>query len=216
MTRLQQIDDLSRPDHYYLTSDDQCYYWGEYTARKGYAFSETNGLIINFKKSPTLRGTAQWRYKGHAITRAADIFRATIREDTLPQLTLVPVPPSKATDHPQYDDRMLQMLQQIGRGRNADIRELVVQTASIEAAHEAGVRPRPEDLVAIYSVREEVVRSPPRTIFVFDDVLTTGCHFKAMKQVLSNRFPNVPVIGLFIARRVPDATIFADFDNLLG
>jgi hypothetical protein len=65
--RLTQVDALSRPDHYYLSSDDTCYFLGEYTAQKGYAFSATNSLIINFKKSVEKRGKAEWRYKEHAI-----------------------------------------------------------------------------------------------------------------------------------------------------
>lgn len=214
MARLQLIDDLVRPDHYYLSPEDTCYYWGEYTARKGYAFSETNGLIINFKKSPMRRGRPEWRYKEQAIARAASIFRDAIREDALPQITLVPIPPSKATDHPEYDNRMLQMLQQIERGRNADIRELVVQTKSVEPAHDTDIRPRPDDLVANYEIKESVAEPAPQTIFLFDDVLTTGCHFTAMKRVLNTRYPNVPVVGLFIARRVPDTTAIADFDDL--
>lgn len=49
--RLTKIDDLTRPDHFYLTPEDACYFLGEYTARKGYAFSPTNQLVLNFKKS---------------------------------------------------------------------------------------------------------------------------------------------------------------------
>lgn len=214
MARLQKIDDLARPDHYYLTPDDVCYYWGEYTARKGYSFSETNQLIFNFKKKLDRRGRPDWHYKGEAITRAASIFRDAIREDTLPRITLVPIPPSKAKDHPEYDDRMMQMLQGIGQGRNADIRELVVQTTSTEAAHDAAVRPKPDELVAIYRIAESVAKPVPQNIYLFDDVLATSCHFKAMKQVLGARYPNVPIIGIFIARRVPDTMALEDFEDL--
>jgi hypothetical protein len=49
--RLTEIDDLTRPDHFYLMADDACYFLGEYTARKGFAFSPTNQLVLNFKKS---------------------------------------------------------------------------------------------------------------------------------------------------------------------
>ena len=49
--RLTKIDDLIRPDHSYLTDSDSCYFLGEYTARKGYAFSPGNNLVLNFKKS---------------------------------------------------------------------------------------------------------------------------------------------------------------------
>jgi len=39
-------------------------------------------------------------------------------------------------------------------------------------------------------------------IGILDDVLTAGTHFRAMQTVLSDRFPGVPIIGLFVARRV--------------
>jgi hypothetical protein len=42
----------------------------------------------------------------------------------------------------------------------------------------------------------------PVRIGVVDDVLTLGAHFRAMKHVLQQRFPGVPVVGFFIARRV--------------
>lgn len=65
--RLTKIDDLIRPDHSYLTDADSCYFLGEYTARKGYAFSPGNNLVLNFKKSVGTRGTAQWQHKERAI-----------------------------------------------------------------------------------------------------------------------------------------------------
>src|SRR6516225_5955849 len=94
--RLTKIDDLTRPDHFYLTPEDACYFLGEYSARKGYAFSATNQLIFNFKKSLDKRGTSQWTYKGIAIRDAAAAFRAALRGEQLDKITLVPIPPSKA------------------------------------------------------------------------------------------------------------------------
>lgn len=214
MARLQLIDELSRGDHYHLTPEDQCYYWGEYTARQPYSFSETNNLIINFKKSPLRRNRPEWQYKERAIERAAAIFRSAFTPEAFRQATFVPVPPSKARDHVEYDDRMVRLLQLIGHGRAADIRELVVQTQTIEAAHDAAVRPRPGDLVAVYAIDETIAEPSPQTVFVFDDVLTTGSHFKAMQRVLRHRYPGVPVVGFFIARRVPDTSAIEDFDVL--
>ena len=98
--RLTKIDDLARPDHFYLTAADDCYFLGEYTARKGYAFSATNQLVLNFKKSMDKRGTAQWRYKEQAIGDAATAFRAALNDEWLNIATLVPIPPSKAKDDP--------------------------------------------------------------------------------------------------------------------
>ena len=67
--RFTKVDDLTRQDHYYLTGDDDCYFIGEYTARKGYAHSTINQLILNFKKPMDRRGKPEWRYKGQARLR---------------------------------------------------------------------------------------------------------------------------------------------------
>jgi hypothetical protein len=47
----------------------------------------------------------------------------------------------------------------------------------------------------------------PEKLVVFDDLLTTGCHFKAIAQILGERFPNKHVVGPFIARRAPDSDV---------
>jgi hypothetical protein len=81
--RLTKIDDLSRPDHTYLTAADDCYFIGEYTARRGYAFSSTNNLVLNFKKSVQTRNTAQWPHKERAIGQSAAAFRAALNDEWL-------------------------------------------------------------------------------------------------------------------------------------
>jgi hypothetical protein len=40
-------------------------------------------------------------------------------------------------------------------------------------------------------------------IVVFDDLLSGGSHFAAMKIGLSRLFPGVRISGVFLARRVP-------------
>jgi hypothetical protein len=88
-----------------------------------------------------------------------------------------------------------------------DVRTLVVQTQSTAASHEAadGERVTVEELLAVYQINEALAAPVPRAIAIVDDVLTAGTHYRAMHIVLSARFPNVPITGLFIARRVfPD------------
>jgi len=72
--RLSQIDELTRVDHWYLEDGDQCWYLGEYTARKGYAGSETNNLILNLKKPMDRRERPEWRYKERAIATVASVL----------------------------------------------------------------------------------------------------------------------------------------------
>jgi hypothetical protein len=210
--RLTKIDDLARPDHFYLTPADDCYFLGEYTARKGYAFSATNQLILNFKKSMNTRHTAQWRYKEQAIGDAAAAFRAALNTDWLNTATVVPLPPSKAKSDALYDDRLVRMLRGIRGQPSLDVRELVLQRTSTAAVHDLESRPTADEIQANYDTDDALRNPAPQVIGLFDDVLTTGAHFRAASAVLQQAFPGVRVIGLFIARRVPEAVDIEDFE----
>jgi hypothetical protein len=209
--RFTKIDDLSRPDHFYLTVEDECYFLGEYTARQGYAFSDTNALVLNFKKKMDRRGRPEWRYKGIAIRKAAEALRTALHDSARERLTFVPVPPSKAKNDPLYDDRLLQMLMGIWPGQPTDIRELVLQPLSTEAVHDAKVRPTPAELEARYALDHALLNPAPQLLAIVDDVLTTGAHHRAVKAILRSAFPEVQIVGLFIARRVPEAVDVEDF-----
>ncbi len=200
-----RIDDLTRSDHHYLTEADECYFLGEYTARAGYSYSSTNHLIFNFKKAMDRRGLPEWRYKGRAINQAAGAFRDGLMPTAFRILTFVPIPPSRTRSDPLYDDRLMKMLRAIQPDLALDIRELILQTQNTNAAHTPGPRPTPANLQRIYRIDESLSQTPPQIIAIVDDVITAGAHFRAVKTVLSVRFPGVQIIGLFIARRVPEA-----------
>ena len=202
-TRLTEIDHLTREDHWYLRDTDRCYFFGEYTARQGYAYSPTNGLILNFKKSMNRReNVAEWQYKSKAIETAASAFRVAIAQDFLDQVTFVPVPPSRAKGDILYDDRLTKMLHAIRTNPVLDIREIVTQKESYEAAHDSDERPSPRRLQEIYAVDERLITPIPEHVAIVDDILTTGAHFRAMTNILSECFPEATMMGLFIARRV--------------
>ena len=78
-------------------------------------------------------------------------------------------------------------------------------------------RLNPDDLKECYEIDENLIEPPPNNIILFDDVITTGSHFKAAKNILNEIFPNTIILGLFIARRVPNTIdiedIFSDFFN---
>lgn len=200
--RLSRIDDLTRRDHSRLEQEDHCYFFGEYTPREGFSFSETNGLVSDFKKPIRKKGKPEWKWKERAIREVAALFRKSIPLNPLRRMTLVPIPPSRARDDPEHDDRMLRALRQLGRGEAFDVRELILQYESTEAAHVSARRPGVGDLIDNYRINEEVAEPAPPDIALFDDVLTSGAHFKAAQSVLRDRYPGVSVVGIFIARRV--------------
>ncbi len=201
--RLSQIDDTNRGDHYHLTADDCCYYLYEYTSGRDYSFSATNNLISNLKKKPTQANEPHYWYKGQAIGTCGRALGAALNPQWLAKATLVPVPGSKAADHPEYDDRM-ERICLFMRQPPPDVRGLVRQTATTTASHEAGQGERVtvEQLLELYSINEAITAPAPQAIGIVDDVLTAGTHYRAMHKVLASRFPGVPIIGLFVARRV--------------
>lgn len=201
MTRLLKVDDSNRSDHWYLTAGDRCYYFYEYTAHKGFAFSKVNSFIANLKKPPSQRREGHYRYKGVAIQEAAALLRGVLTPGLLTSATLVPIPPSKPADHPDYDDRMEQVVNKACTGLQADARCLIAQKQAYEASHlqgDGGSRIKPAELQALYSL---VAPEPRGTVILIDDVLTTGAHFVAAKAAILAEFPEVQVAGIFLARR---------------
>lgn len=198
---LTKLDELYLHHHCYLLSTDECYFGGEYTAGKGYAHSATNQLILNLKKKMDRRGLPDWCYKARAVQQAAANLRASLVPQFVAVATFIPIPPSKIFGDPEYDDRMTQVVQLLGAG--VDARELVVQLESMHDTHTAETRPGPQALYDNYQIEESLCDPVPSPIAIVDDVLTTGAHFKAMKRILSETFPDARIVGIFIARRVP-------------
>jgi len=201
--RLTKIDQLVLPNHYHLTESDDCYFWGEYTARGGFAYSKTNQLILNLKKEPDRQGRPEWRHKGIAINEIAREFASTLDPEWLQTVTLVPVPPSKCVDDPMYDDRMLQVLRRINPKANLDIRELVIQPQNRNAAHlaDGGGRLSPDELIERYTIDNDIKVPIPTTIAIVDDVIVSGASYRAMDTVLRHCFPEAYICGIFVARR---------------
>ena len=208
--RLSQVDDLSRRDHSHLRETDTCFFLREYTRGVGWRGSETNDLIDNFKKSPEkYRAVPKvWKWKLRAIEQISAELSAALNHEWLKIATLVPIPSSKTSLHPDYDDRMLSLLNGIARQAHvkADIRELIVQTEDTEAFHSRDDRRDPVEIESRYMVDEGATNPTPKVIGLFDDLLTTGAHFRAAHSLFAKRFPGVPIVGIFVARRViPEA-----------
>lgn len=199
--RLLQIDASNIGDHARLTDEDVCYHLYEYTSGRDYKFSKTNQLITNLKKKPTASENERY-WKGKAVAQCGADLKSALDPEWLADATIVPVPGSKVAGDADHDNRMERVASRIRPGQ--DVRNLVVQTASTLAVHEAslGQRITVEELLELYEIDEALADPQPTKIVILDDVLTAGTHFRAMQIVLSQRFPNAGIVGLFVARRV--------------
>jgi len=203
---LTKVDDLLRGDHYYLDDADDCYFLWEYTARAGFAHSTTNNLILNLKKAMDRRGRPEWYYKEQAIATAGDGLAAAIRATwRLNAPLIVPAPPSKVRSNPQHDDRILQVAQRIGTALSLPIAEMLENKADRDPQHATAQRRNIQALTENLQYRAASLATPPTGILLIDDVLTTGATFTACKSVLQRNLPGMPIWGVFVARRVPEA-----------
>ena len=205
--RFRSIDDSNRGDHYHLTAEDPCIYLLEYTPGHNYSFGEANSIISNLKKPPSQKHERHYHWKIRDIQRCTRMLEGALTMDWLATGTIVPIPPSKAADHPEYDDRMSVICRGLRcAGHSVDVRDMIRQRQSTEAAHLSfGNRPKLQDLVANYEIVEALTNPRPKEILVVDDVLTAGSHFKAVQHHLRHHFPDVPIYGAFIARCVRQA-----------
>jgi hypothetical protein len=197
------IDELHRRVHSHLTIKDECYYLMDYTSHVGYTFSEENSLISNFKKKLDTKGSPQWSHKEKAINIVAEILRPILANIVdFNSTTIVPIPPSKKVGDPLYDDRLIRVLQKATKNYPADIQSIIVTQSSVEASHTVSVRPPVSEIKKNYRFDEGLTKSVRNTILLFDDVLTSGAHYIACKEVIQAGFPDADIYGLFIARRV--------------
>ncbi len=71
-------------------------------------------------------------------------------------------------------------------------------------------RPSPAVLEARYVLNQAAIAPTPKMIAIFDDMKTTGAPFVAIRNILRRLYPDVPVFGLLIARRVPETVDIED------
>jgi predicted amidophosphoribosyltransferase len=206
--RLQAVNDSHLREHHYLDSSDDCFFFGELSPGLD-NWTPTKKLVYNLKKKPNETG---YQYKAGAIRQTALLLLNAIKPSSFGEITLIPIPPSKVEGDPEYDDRMWLVLEELKRNLqpdlDIDIRKLVYQTESYQASHKSSTRVSAEHLDSIYQINDSGLLPAPNRIVIIDDVLTSGCHFKAMKKILLTTFPNAKIQGIFVARRKLDS----DFD----
>lgn len=195
--RLTLIDETSRADHRYLGAEDQCFCFGEIFARSEFRYGVTNRMIFEFQCKPSLAAVDpdQRSRKERAIIAVATGLRAAISQADAERCTWVPIPPARATDHPDYDDRLARTLRRAFDGYAVDVRAVLRYAAGADRA--AADNPLWVDVAAL---RERPLR---QRIALFDDLLCTGRHFRWAQRRLRELVPAMlPISGLFLARRV--------------
>jgi predicted amidophosphoribosyltransferase len=205
---LTRLDEASRADHIYLSASDRCAYLAQYCS--GSADSGNGAchqLIRNFKCEPSRARSdrRRARYKQEAIATLGAWLRQAVPRRVAESCTWVPIPPSQRAGDPDFDDRLARTLQLAFEGYDVDVRSLLSQTSSTPRDHAGRARLSEQALLEILRVDEDqlMLRAVRGRVVLFDDVLTSGKHFKCCERRLKEVLPGTPIAGIFLMRRAP-------------
>ena len=191
----------------HIKESGTCYYLMT-RKRGGYDASDANSKISNLKKSPACKGQPQWRYKELAIEEFAHDIQGLFNNlppNQLDHIALVPIPPSKELSDPLYDDRIVQVCTKAAQGSGLRFADLLHNKSSVDSYHTSSKQRTVEDIIQNLYIAAPIPNNI-RAIFLVDDVLTTGAHFAACKDVLQKAYQNtygvnLPISGIFWAKQ---------------
>lgn len=84
-----------------------------------------------------------------------------------------------------------------------NILEIILQKQSIEPSHKSKTKRDPKKLEENYSINCPDSKKEFDEIWLFDDILRDGTHYRAAHNLLKATFPSVKIVGFFIARSIP-------------
>ena len=164
-------------EHCYLDCSDECYFTDVYDCR------QKRGI-----KPKVLRVKQGCRT---TIRQVAIELKPLLPAEWTESYSFVAIPSSSGTNRP------IGML--LDRLRLTDVRQLVEQRKPTPMSR-TGWRLPAVEREALLTVNELAVDPQPNAVVLVDDVLTTGSHFRAVRNVLRKRWPKLSIIGLFLAR----------------
>jgi hypothetical protein len=201
--RLSRIDELTRREHYYLGDQDHCYYFGEFTGRGNRVFSPMTTLIRDLLQPRDPSVPKQEYRKDRALSRVANWMHEAFDPANFAEATFVPLPQSGSGVRTDNDDRIYRILKRSAEG--LDIRRLIEMEGPVTPGEFNNLRSGPDVLYEHMRVVLARTEPKPHAIFLVDDVLATGANFIAAKKRILQLLPDVPVFGLFIARKALDS-----------
>lgn len=179
----------------HLNEEDLCYYYGVY-APGGYSISKYNSLVQNFKKDISRKEYNDWHYRNDAVDKFAHMVHYALSNR---QCTIIPCATSKPRNSPNFNDRLDAVASKLGSlSQNYDIQFCLDTIEERTPSHTGGTR-NPAEIIK--NTRWATpAKTPNHNIILIDDVLTTGAHFRAYKDIILKNLPNSNVLGLFLAR----------------
>ena len=161
--------------------------------------------IENFKISPVAlqNNPARRRYKEQAVQTITNDLAMLFRDaNPRARFLLVPAVTSKSRTDPNYDDRLIKVCSTVAsRFPNVDSFELLSISRTIASAHTGAGTRNVNALLSNIVVDTSIAIRDYASVLIFDDVISSGAHFKTCKLAIQRAYGNdVPIEGVFWAR----------------
>lgn len=195
------FDKLSHDCGSLLTSDDKCLFYMDRN-HGGYDRSEANQKISNLKMPVNVENKNRLYYKNRAICMfAGDLMNLMNKFSDYEDILLVPIPPSACKQDPEYDDRLVRVCSITNEVLGTPFAEAISQKISTKPFHKTDQERSISRIQNNLSLNVDLIDGY-KIIFLIDDTLTTGAHFKACKNLIMEAIPEMQVVGVFWARQL--------------
>jgi hypothetical protein len=190
---------MNKPSCFDDTDDKRCIFARDY--RPGAHKHGEYQPVFNFKIPPSACKSDHRKqsYKTEATEKFASELTNLFTDKNC---YVAIVPSSKTPDHPEYDDRFERLLDMLDKSTAVNYIQPIISKFSRGALHFRGGR----SVDTIYSNLQwcnVMIPDEISTIFLIDDVLTTGATFKACQRLIYENSKITSVLGVFWAKTVP-------------
>ncbi len=203
---MRPFDDHTRADHAYLSAADQCWWLTEYVSGHRRQRGTSSRLIGSFKAAPVRVAFDRQRTRERrlAVRAIADLLRRAVSRDWAETATWIPIPPSRAFLEIDHDQRLLPVLRRAFDGYDVDLRTILSLRESTHPDHLSERRSSADALYQRLRIDPHTLAARPLRdrLVLFDDVVTTGKHYRCCERRLREALPAATIMGVFVARRV--------------
>ena len=181
----------------------------EYTIGGDWQASNANSLILNFKKSKILNCPNEERYKSEAVSQFADSM-VTVVKDICQQhkqpVALMSIPTSKLKTDRKYSDS-LDLVGECLKQKLGDWIQIEAPIVIKESVDKSSLSKRPRNRQFVDNLKSNFLwvgfSNQPSMLVVYDDVITSGGHFAAIKEFIDENTTGpdkTQILGLFWAK----------------
>ena len=208
----------------HLKAEDCCFYAREYQAGKNWKAGETNQLISNFKKLRSLKTieyhgqtvqviSPEWPYREKAVQQFQKewfyFFENYIQHTSDRETTITAIPSSKHKTDLEYDNRFEDLFKKITETFSKRYHDVILNVEwpveiknTMPAFHISTENRLPPGKIKANYQWKGFKQQSPKTLFIFDDVITTGAHFRAISDFLMENGYTGKIIGIFWAKAI--------------